>query len=144
MPAIFPRGPGRAAGLGARAQVAEGDIFRPRRAELSPRGLPESVRERPVRRRLDRWRDARTHPSPIPASLWAAAITAAERYGVQATADALRLHPARLKRRLEEAGRVGSAPTGPTFVELTPAPEAATPAACVIELTSPASQNRLR
>ena len=97
-----------------------------------------------LRRRLDRWRDARTHPSPIPASLWAAAITAAERYGVQATADALRLHPARLKRRLEEAGRVGSAPTGPTFVELTPAPEAATPAACVIELTSPASQNRLR
>ena len=89
-----------------------------------------------VRRRLDRWRRARTHPSPIPEPLWAAAITLTQQYGLDVTAHALRLNPTRLKQRLDGAGRVNRASTGPAFVELAP-PPAPTRGACVIELTGP-------
>lgn len=89
-----------------------------------------------LRRRLDRWRDARTHPSPIPEPLWAAAIGLAQQYGVRPTAYALRLNPRRLGQRLEQASRAGSASRSPTFVELTP-PRAARSAACVIAVTLP-------
>ena len=87
-----------------------------------------------VRRRLEAWRGARTHPSPIPEPLWAAAVALAQQHGLQATAQALRLNLTRLRERFEAADRTRRAAPGPAFVELA-APRAATRGACVIELT---------
>ena len=89
-----------------------------------------------VRRRLEAWRGARTHPSPIPEPLWAAAVALAQQHGLDATAQALRLNVPRLRQRLEAADRASRAATGLAFVELAP-PLPATSSACVIELTGP-------
>ncbi len=54
-----------------------------------------------TRRRFDRWRRTRKGRSRIPETLWASAVKAAGRYGVNKTAQALRLDYYALKKRVE-------------------------------------------
>ncbi len=72
----------------------------------------------PLRARITQWRETRTHRGTrMPAALWAAAVDVARQHGVGATARALGVDYATLKRRL--AGD-GPAPTAaaPAFVDL--------------------------
>ena len=59
------------------------------------------VRVEGVRRRLERWREARRAGMRIPEPLWAAAVKVAGRYGIHRTAQTLRLDYYSLKRRVE-------------------------------------------
>lgn len=88
-----------------------------------------------TRRRITRWRETRTHRgAPMPAALWAAAITLARQHGRYTTARALRIDYGALKKRLDAAG-AGRVPS-PTFVELSAArPTGLGP--CVIDLEAP-------
>ena len=55
-----------------------------------------------VRRRIERWRRTRKARSPVPDSLWAAAVEMANVYGMNRTARALRLNYYGLKKRVEQ------------------------------------------
>jgi len=95
-----------------------------------------------VRRRFERWRRTRVPGrSPIPASLWAAAVAMARQHGVYATSRLLRLDYAVLKRRLGAAGSPRESGVTrqatracPTLIELPYTPQLGSP--CVIELPS--------
>jgi hypothetical protein len=104
---------------------------------VRPRASSLVAMER-VRQRFEQWRRTRTPGrSPIPASLWAAAVALARHHGVYATSRLLRLDYAALKRRLSTAGdrkAVGPATSHPTLIELRPAPGPCPP--CVIEIES--------
>ena len=52
-------------------------------------GLPGRLER--TRRRFERWRRSRKKRTPIPDPLWAAAVEAADEYGVSRTASALRV-----------------------------------------------------
>jgi len=54
-----------------------------------------------LRRRFDRWRETREGRSRIPEALWASAVKAAGRHGLNPTARALRLDYYSLKKRVE-------------------------------------------
>ena len=75
-----------------------------------------------LRRRFEEWRRTRKVRSPIPESLWAAAVTLAKKHGLHRTAKALRVNYYALKKRVEEkaATGAGNAPKGDaaTFLEL--------------------------
>ncbi|MEE9161491.1 MAG: hypothetical protein V3U35_00840 [Candidatus Neomarinimicrobiota bacterium] len=89
-----------------------------------------------VRQRLERWRRTRKKRSRIPEGLWNAAVQLAGRYGVNKTAQSLRLNYYELKKRLDAAPRaapVGREPIA-SFVEL--ASPALVPE-CLVELESP-------
>ena len=77
-----------------------------------------------VRGRIERWRQTRKVRSPIPDSLWAAAVRMASAYGMNRTARVLRLNYYGLKKRVEQeaVGAVSAAETKnePRFVELAP------------------------
>lgn len=101
-----------------------------------------SVAMERVRQRFEQWRRTRTPGrSPIPASLWAAAVTLARHHGLYATSRLLRLDYAVLKRRLSTADdRESVAPviSRPTLIELgawRSAPGLCPP--CVIEIEGP-------
>ena len=94
---------------------------------MSPLNTPVvPVKMEQARQQLERWRSTRAHRSPIPEPLWALAVQLARRYGIFATARALRLDYIWLKARLESARRssvVCSKPAfrraaAPAFVEL--------------------------
>jgi hypothetical protein len=88
-----------------------------------------------TRRRITRWREARTHRgAPMPATLWAAAIALARQHGLYTTARALRVDYGSLKKRLDAAG-AGRVPS-PAFVEL-PAARPTGLGPCVIDLEAP-------
>jgi hypothetical protein len=114
-----------------------------------------------VRRRLERWREARRAGMRIPEPLWAVAVKVAGRYGIHRTAQALRLDYYSLKRRVEREateketttereavakGRgarksgVGASKTpaaaAATFVEL-PSPARSSCGECTLELERP-------
>jgi hypothetical protein len=77
-----------------------------------------------VRRRIERWRETRKVRSPIPDSLWAAAVRMANIYGMNRTAQTLRLNYYGLKKRVEQQA-IDSAGASETkkearFVELAP------------------------
>ena len=63
------------------------------------RDLPTELER--IRRRFDRWRRTRKGRSRIPEPLWASAVKAAGQYGVNKTAQALRLDYYALKKRVE-------------------------------------------
>lgn len=84
-----------------------------------------------VRRRIERWRQARVPGAPIPPALWAAAAKAAQRHGVARTTRALGLDYKKLKSRVQAAAAVAPA----RFVELAPPTP---PAPCRIEIEGPA------
>ena len=56
-----------------------------------------------LRRRFDRWRDTRDGRRRIPQGLWASAVKAASRYGLNPTARALGLDYYSLKKHVEAA-----------------------------------------
>jgi len=91
-----------------------------------------------TRRRFDRWREARTGRSRIPEVLWASAVKAAVRYGLNPTSRALRLDYYALKKRVSSAA-AGGGHEGEgvaTFVEL-PAPVSMGSCECIVELEDP-------
>ena len=68
---------------------------------MSPLNTPVvPVKMEQARQQLERWRSTRAHRSPIPEPLWALAVQLARRYGIFATARALRLDYTRLIREL--------------------------------------------
>jgi hypothetical protein len=70
----------------------------------------------PLRARIAEWRTTRTHRgAAMPPVLWAAAVDAARRHGLAATARALRLDYGSLKRRLVAAA---PGPAAATFLDL--------------------------
>jgi len=95
-----------------------------------------------LRRRFDRWRQARDGRSRIPAALWASAVRAVGKYGLNPTAQALGLDYYSLKKRVEANGSLG----GPdrtdetsgcsTFIEVAPVASAGSPE-CILELEHP-------
>jgi hypothetical protein len=96
-----------------------------------------------IRRRLERWRQIRTGRSRIPAGLWASAVKAAGRYGLNPTARALGLDYKSLQRHVAVAagrsdGQIGNARPGretpTTFVELASPVGCGSLAECVLEL----------
>ena len=91
-----------------------------------------------LRRRFDRWRETREGRSRIPEALWASAVKAAARYGLNPTARALRLDYYTLKKRVEADGsRDGSDRREVAqFIELAPVPSACSPE-CILELEHP-------
>jgi hypothetical protein len=92
-----------------------------------------------VRQRLEDWRQTRRPSSPIPEELWGEAVALARQFGVNRTAQALRLSYASLKQRLEASVHTEPAtapPPKPTFVELIP-PIPASMAECTVELERP-------
>lgn len=97
-----------------------------------------------VRRRLERWRRTRSRPrAPIPASIWADAVTVARQRGLYQTARALPIHYGGLKRHLEAAGRAATANARSEFVELRPMDPSAD-GGCVIELDGVGTTVRVR
>ena len=92
-----------------------------------------------VRQRFEDWRQTRRPRSPIPEALWGEAVTLARQYGVNRTAQALRLNYASLKQRLDASVHTEPAVAPPpqqTFVELI-SPVAAGMAECTVELERP-------
>ena len=90
-----------------------------------------------VRRRFEQWRRRREIGSRIPEPLWAAAVRAADAYGLNATAKALGVDYYSLKKRLGEKSASRSKAAAPTkgakFVELSPVVRTGIPE-CVLEL----------
>ncbi len=66
------------------------------------RDLPAELER--IRRRFECWRRTRKGRSRIPEPLWTSAVKAAGRYGVNKTAQALRLDYYALKKRVEAVG----------------------------------------
>lgn len=77
-----------------------------------------------LRQRIARWRETRTHRgAPMPAALWAAAVSLARHHGVGPTARALGVDHGTLK--IHIGAPPGDALTaGPTFVEVGAVPAA--------------------
>jgi hypothetical protein len=77
-----------------------------------------------VRRRIEQWRQTRKIRSRIPDRLWAAAVQMARAYGVNRTAQTLRLDYYGLKKRVEQktvvAANATDAEGTARFVELAP------------------------
>ncbi len=88
------------------------------------RELPAGLER--LRKRLERWRQARKPRSRIPDSLWAAAAALAKTYGVNRTARTLRLAYYSLKERVdrEAAATAGASamPVTAPFIELMTSP----------------------
>ena len=100
------------------------------------------VAMRKVYRRLERWRSKRTGRTPIPESLWAAAVELAREHGVFRTAQVLHLEYGKLKRLLEARGsETPPAEPGTAFLELV-APAGLSE--CVIELEGPRGKMRIQ
>jgi hypothetical protein len=79
-----------------------------------------------LRQRLERWRQTHKPPSRIPNSLWSAAVTMANTYGVNRTARTLRFDYYSLKKRVDR-GTAATSDTKPVpmpFVELANLPTA--------------------
>jgi hypothetical protein len=87
-----------------------------------------------LRRRFDRWRQTCDGRSRIPEALWASAVKAAVRHGLNPTVRALRLDYYALKKRVEAAGsrRVPEKPVIAPFVEWV-APLPACSPECLLE-----------
>jgi hypothetical protein len=92
-------------------------------------------------RQFAKWRAMRRRGTRIPAELWTLAVQLAGRFGLHATAEALRLDYYALKKRAAEAtpARIAAAApvVMPTFVEL-PSPAPVQQCECVIELENAA------
>ena len=103
------------------------------------RGLP--ARLEGVRRRFEHWRQTRKIRTRIPESLWDSAVKVAALYGINRTAETLRVDYYSLKERVEEyAAERSNVPSDlpeqagkATFVEL-PTPVQAGTGECILEL----------
>ena len=81
-------------------------------------------------RRLETWRRRRTK-RVIPPEIWKRATELGRRFGVSATASALRLDYYGLKRRIDSVGKVSR--SGPAFVQIGPS-LSPVPSECLIEI----------
>ena len=86
-------------------------------------------------RRFEQWRQVRKAPTPIPESLWSAAVALAGKYGISRTAKVLRVAYYSLQERVERAtaapgGTVTAKP--PTFLEVA-VPARLTTGECLLE-----------
>jgi hypothetical protein len=89
-----------------------------------------------VRRRIEQWRRTRKVRSRIPGPLWAAAVRMAKSYGVNRTAQALRLDYYGLKKRVQQSKVAVADPPGKgaaSFLELVPLPPAGA-CECILDL----------
>ena len=90
-----------------------------------------------VRQRIERWRQTCKVRSRIPDPLWAAAVRMARAYGVNRTAQTLRLDYYGLKKRVEQeavvAANATEAKDTARFVELAPFTSAGS-CECLLEL----------
>jgi hypothetical protein len=90
-----------------------------------------------LQQRFERSRAMRRPHSPIPDSLWTAAVKAASIFGVNRTARTLRVNYYALKKRLQQGEAVVNAPSEnaatATFIELA-TPVSAAPCPCTVEL----------
>ena len=84
--------------------------------------------------RFDTWRRTHTGYHCLPDSLWSAAVKLARTYGVNRTANALRLDYSGLKKRLESTASDTPPETvsRPGFIELLPS-ELTAAAECILE-----------
>ena len=82
--------------------------------------------------RLEQWRSQHTSRSPLPESVWTAAVELAGKHGVWRVCKALRLDYSKLK-QLTASAIQGRSREQPTFVELLPSPESSL-AECIIEV----------
>ena len=90
-----------------------------------------------ARVRFEQWRNSRSRKARIPDELWAIAIEAARREGVNRTAQELHLDGGKLKRLLVAADAgTGKAMGQPRFVELIAGASAQSPDECLIEFES--------
>jgi hypothetical protein len=89
-------------------------------------------------RRFERWRKTRRGRSRIPETLWASALRAVGKYGLNPTARALRLDYYALKKRAEQASSATPSEDGSvtSFVELAP-PASGGARECILELEDP-------
>lgn len=101
----------------------------------------------PLRKQIERWRRTRAKRSAMPEVLWGAAAELAQKHGVYAAAQALRLSYSSLRTRAEAAGdkrraRTERRPPQVTFVELPPAglSEVAAPGGAVVEVVGSSGQ----
>jgi hypothetical protein len=90
-------------------------------------GVPAEVDG--IREQLQEWRGKRRHGQRIPEELWAAAVAAARRHGLNRVSQTLKLDYYQLKRR---CGQKGEAASEGVFVELEAAK--AEGARCLVEL----------
>ena len=90
------------------------------------------------RQRFDKFRKTHKGYRRLPESLWSAAVKLARTYGVNRTANILRLDYSGLKKRLESMVSAGSSDTvsGPGFIELLPS-ELSAAAECALECRRP-------
>ncbi len=99
------------------------------------RGLPVPLEG--VRQRFTEWRRTHRARSPLPNSLWAAAVKMAGKYGLNCTARALPVEYYSLKKRVDRqsAAGQGRGRSGPlaAFVELPPPLPVGT-CDCILEL----------
>jgi hypothetical protein len=101
---------------------------------MKTRNLPAQLEG--VRRRFERWRRTRRNRSPIPDSLWVAAVKVASAYGICRTARALRVGYYSLKDRVEQESPACGLPgegAVATFLQLS-APASAGSCECIWEL----------
>lgn len=91
-----------------------------------------------TRRRFDRWRRTRQGRSRIPEALWAAAVKAAEAYGLARASRVLGLDYYTLKKHVEASSTHGAPEqeASATFVELA-SPVSAGTRECLLELEDP-------
>jgi hypothetical protein len=97
---------------------------------------------RKLSQRLERWRSQHPSRSPLPASVWTAAVELARKHGVWRVGKALRLDYSKLK-QLTESADPGRSDKQPTFVELLPSP-ASSPAECLIEVEANRAKIRIQ
>ena len=90
------------------------------------------------RERFDKFRKKHKGYHRLPESLWSAAVKLAQTYGVNRTAQTLRLDYNGLKKRLEStvSDTPSDAAPGPKFIELLPS-ELTTAAECALECRRP-------
>jgi hypothetical protein len=95
--------------------------------------LPEDLEK--ARQRFEQWRQMRKAPTPIPESLWSAAVKLAGRYGISRTAKVLRVAYYSLQDRVERAATSAgdaSRTSPPAFLEVAVPTRAAT-GECLLE-----------
>ena len=108
--------------------------------------ISKSISLDDTRRRIERWRETRSHRHvPMPSVLWDAAVAAARQHGLYPTARAVRVDYGALKQHME-TGDPDQALTATTFLELVPGRpmRPADAVGCVIEIEGVGGTKRMR
>ena len=98
-----------------------------------PRSRTPAVSLEEAKARFENWRQNRRGKAAIPDELWAAAVEAAGKEGINRTSTELRVEWNHLKRRMAAASKASMKSVPPAFVELM-APRPQRLPECIIEL----------